>query len=63
MTVAARRLPDNAEAQLHAAVINAALNRGAAAAQYLKTALALDPSLQQRDDVVALQQRLAAAKP
>jgi uncharacterized protein (TIGR03790 family) len=57
---ASRSLPNNAEVQFHAAVVYAATGRLHEAAQLLKGALALDPSLGRRRDVRDLQQSLRA---
>ena len=57
---ASRLLPNNAEVQLHAAVVYAATGRLHEAAQLLKAALSVDPSLGQRRDVRELQQALRA---
>jgi Tfp pilus assembly protein PilF len=60
LTDAMRRAPRSAEIHLHAAVVSAAAGRPSGAAAALGAALLLDPSLEKRDDVRGLKDRLAA---
>lgn len=55
---AMRGAPENADIQLHAAFVAAAQGSQDAAQARLREALRLNPALQQRDDVRALQNRL-----
>ena len=55
---AAKQLPRNAEIQMHAAIILAAVNDTAAAASALDAALKLDAALAERADVRALRSKL-----
>ena len=59
LTDASRRIPENSEIRLHAAIVAAAAESWGDSATHLKEALRLDPSLAKRDDVMSLQRKLA----
>lgn len=60
---AARAAPKNAEIQLHAAVVAAAIGRLDEAGAYLKAALELDPKLETSDDIQSLRTKLKPPDP
>lgn len=62
ITVAARRLPQVGEVQLHAAIVLAATGNLTAAASYLENALKLDSTLADRADIKELQLKIKPAK-
>lgn len=60
--IALRAKPDNADIQLHAALVAAGIGKLEAASKHLAGALKAKPELGERDDVKKLQTRLGTAK-
>jgi hypothetical protein len=62
ISISARRLPEAAEVQLHAAFVLAGRGKTIAALQALDAAIKLNPSFAEQTDVKALQLRLRPKK-